>query len=64
MRRNFYPIDCSRGSFFNQTAQTCQDCPLHTYQSTFGAAGCISCPDGKITVNTSSKIQEDCIKSK
>ncbi|CAB3987723.1 Fibroblast growth factor receptor 1 [Paramuricea clavata] len=54
---------CSRGSFFNRTKQGCQECPLNTYEPNFGAFECISCPDGGITLNTSSTTLEDCSRN-
>ncbi|XP_028404268.1 receptor tyrosine-protein kinase let-23-like isoform X2 [Dendronephthya gigantea] len=55
--------NCSRGLFFNQTTQECEGCPLHTFQQTFASTKCNDCPNGRITVNTSSKTQDDCIQN-
>ncbi|XP_046864058.1 MAM and LDL-receptor class A domain-containing protein 1-like isoform X2 [Xenia sp. Carnegie-2017] len=54
---------CPMGSFFEKRSGVCKQCPLHTYQPEMAKTECIECPNGRITLNTSSKNSEDCIQN-
>lgn len=40
---------CRPGTFFNETAEACQPCPINTFNSKTDASECIPCPSGTVS---------------
>ncbi|XP_060063970.1 uncharacterized protein LOC132544399 [Ylistrum balloti] len=43
-------VVCENGSFFNLTTQTCEICPMGTYQDQSGQFECLACPYNQTTI--------------
>lgn len=41
---------CKQGTYSPNGLETCETCPLGTYQPSFGSRNCISCPENTSTV--------------
>ncbi|KAK3606592.1 hypothetical protein CHS0354_004438, partial [Potamilus streckersoni] len=53
---------CSMGMEYNETTQSCQKCPLHTYKDYDGVSACQACPSGHIALETGRKYLNECIE--
>lgn len=57
----YFSAGCSRGSWFDVNSQTCEYCPMGSYQELSGKLSCDLCPNGYTTLITGSKDRNDCI---
>ncbi|XP_046855484.1 MAM and LDL-receptor class A domain-containing protein 2-like [Xenia sp. Carnegie-2017] len=57
-------IDCSIGSFFSFESKNCEKCPIYTYQPYPKQTRCLTCNDGKGTINVRAVSEKECIKVK
>ena len=54
--------DCSNGSFFSFLNKKCNKCPSSTYQPYTNQTRCLTCNDGKGTINIGAVSEQECIK--
>ncbi|XP_046851862.1 MAM and LDL-receptor class A domain-containing protein 1-like [Xenia sp. Carnegie-2017] len=55
-------FDCSNGSFFSFLNTKCNKCPSSTYQPYTSQTRCLTCNDGKGTINIGAVSEQECIK--
>ncbi|XP_046855486.1 MAM and LDL-receptor class A domain-containing protein 1-like isoform X2 [Xenia sp. Carnegie-2017] len=55
-------FDCSIGSFFSFQNKKCEKCPIYTYQPFPNQTRCLTCNDGKGTINVGAMSERECIK--
>ncbi|XP_046855489.1 MAM and LDL-receptor class A domain-containing protein 1-like [Xenia sp. Carnegie-2017] len=55
-------LDCSIGSFFSLQLNKCEKCPTSTYQPYANQTRCLTCNDGKGTINVGAVSEQECIK--
>lgn len=46
----FFPAQCKQGTYSSSGLETCESCPLGTYQPEFGSRSCLRCPETTTTV--------------
>lgn len=46
----YFTAQCKQGTYSSNGLETCETCPLGTYQPAFGSRNCISCPEDTTTV--------------
>lgn len=46
----FVLAQCKQGTYSSNGLETCESCPLGSYQPAFGSRGCLSCPENTSTV--------------
>lgn len=58
--RKFICAQCPRGTYHNINTNTCQSCPLGSYNDQLGLTECVQCPDNYSTRKAGSKQYSDC----
>ena len=46
----FILAQCKQGTYSSNGLETCESCPLGSYQPAFGSRGCLLCPENTSTV--------------
>jgi hypothetical protein len=46
----FFSAQCKQGTYSSSGLETCESCPLGTYQPEFGSRSCLLCPEHTSTV--------------
>ncbi|PFX23092.1 Fibropellin-1 [Stylophora pistillata] len=59
--RNGYCLNCTAGTFLNKTSETCQDCPIGTYQEFDGQEQCLACPPKTSTTESRTGNRTSCL---
>lgn len=46
----FFSAQCKQGTYSSNGLETCESCPLGSYQPAFGSRSCLFCPENTSTV--------------
>lgn len=62
LNNRFIPIlVCPKGSYYNQTLQSCERCPINSYQNLTASVACQPCPKNLITLTGGTDSLEGCV---
>lgn len=56
-------VECSAGTHYSTTLQSCPQCPKGQYQPSEGQPYCLMCPEGKTTAQRGAKSESECLEA-